>query len=445
MKRFVKLFSLIYLLIGINTNGQNFLISFAGTGATEEVATVSVENLSTHTSLSLNGSDILRLTIATAVKSAEDVQLSNIKIYPNPMMDFSTLEFTPPTCGYAVISVFDLMGKPLIKIETYLENLIHNFKISGLGDGYYVISVKGNNYQLTGKLICHGKSNNTINIEKIFRTPVGTLDNIKKATKPERSDTKGPNSIVDMIYAPGERLMFTGMSGMYKTVITDVPTEDKTITFLFVPCSDADNNNYPIIEIGAQTWMVANLKTTKYNDDELIPKVSNDDSWSSLSTPAYCWLNNDSIKDKEIYGALYNWYTINTSKLCPEGWHVPSYDDWVVLTNYLIDNGYGYEGSGIDIGKSLASQSGWAIDPTPGNVGNEQSSNNSSGFSAYPSGMRSFTGLFSDTGYGVAWWSDTGAGTNLGWVWGLEYDINSFFGDPTRTQNGFSVRCLKDY
>ncbi len=98
--------------------------------------------------------------------------------------------------------------------------------------------------------------------------------------------------------------------------------------------SDIEGNIYETIGIGSQIWMAENLKTTKYNDGTEILQVIEDDVWSRLDgppTPAFCWYNNDEASNKEIYGALYDWYAVNTGKLCPAGWHVPSFNEWAVL------------------------------------------------------------------------------------------------------------------
>jgi len=81
--------------------------------------------------------------------------------------------------------------------------------------------------------------------------------------------------------------------------------------------------------------MAENLKTTKLNDGTSIPLVTSSATWGTLSTPAYCWYNNDEASYKVTYGALYNWYTVNTGKLCPSGWHIPNDAEWTTLTNYL--------------------------------------------------------------------------------------------------------------
>jgi len=108
--------------------------------------------------------------------------------------------------------------------------------------------------------------------------------------------------------------------------------------------------------------MAENLKTTTYKDGiTVIPKVQGISDWSILTTPAYCWYNNNEATYKNAYGAIYNWYAAGTGNLCPEGWNVPTDAEWTTLENYLIANGYNYDGttSGNKLAKSLASVTGW--------------------------------------------------------------------------------------
>jgi len=96
---------------------------------------------------------------------------------------------------------------------------------------------------------------------------------------------------------------------------------------------DIDGNQYNTITIGSQTWLSQNLKTTRLNDGSQLPNVTGDTEWINFGLPAYCWYNNDPESYKDMLGALYNWYTINTGKLCPAGWHIPSLNEWEVLIN----------------------------------------------------------------------------------------------------------------
>lgn len=206
---------------------------------------------------------------------------------------------------------------------------------------------------------------------------------------------------------------------------------------------DVENNAYKTITIGTQTWMVENLKTTHYNDGTTIPIVSSGTTWSSIKTPAYCYYNND-VSKKSQNGVLYNWFAVNTGKLAPIGWHVPTDAEWITLRNYLIENGYGYGGSGSDIVKSMASTYGWNPHSTPGMVGNEPHKNNSSGFTALSSGYRDYTGKFLGFGYDGHWWSATQSDSINAWYQSITYHDSDLVNYNHRKQNGFSIRCIKN-
>ena len=228
---------------------------------------------------------------------------------------------------------------------------------------------------------------------------------------------------------------------------------DMTFTTAPTSISDVDGNTYNVVAIGTQVWMAENLKTTKYNDNSDIPLVADQTAWSNiyysgLETPAYCWYDND-IANKSIYGALYNWYTINGStngnkNACPTGWHVPSNTEWATLPDYLTNNGYGYEGSGDDIAKAMASTSGWTTYELLGTVGNDQASNNSSGFTALPSGYRGYSGGFSEIGDHGNWWSSTELSTANALHRYMDYYRRFVNGSNTIKANGVAVRCLRD-
>jgi uncharacterized protein (TIGR02145 family) len=143
--------------------------------------------------------------------------------------------------------------------------------------------------------------------------------------------------------------------------------------------ADIEGNLYGTVIIGDQVWMTENLKTTRFNDDAEIQIVADDSTWVHLETPAYCWLRND-IQYKNIYGALYNWFTVETGKLCPAGWHVPSDDEYKILEQTLgmaADQLNVLEWRGTDQGAKMKSTTGWAEGENGTNI---------SGFSALPGG-----------------------------------------------------------
>ena len=217
--------------------------------------------------------------------------------------------------------------------------------------------------------------------------------------------------------------------------------------------SDIENNKYFTIKIGNQEWTAQNLRTTTYNDSRPIRNGTSKEDWSGghSSIGLYCYYNNfeDNI-DK--YGILYNGYTVEFNNLCPVGWHVPSYNEFKILETYLTNNGYGYQGSGNDVGKSLASQTGWSLPldwttvDIEGNVGNDPLSNNSSGFSGLPAGYRDDTGKFEFEGLTSMWWTSTPTTTDPYLInyWSLEFNGEYFYEHFWVKKLGLSVRCIKD-
>jgi uncharacterized protein (TIGR02145 family) len=130
--------------------------------------------------------------------------------------------------------------------------------------------------------------------------------------------------------------------------------------------------------------------------------------------------------------------------VCPTGWHIPTDAEWTTLTDFLTNNAYGYGGSGDDIGKSMANTSGWTTDPTAGNVGNDQASNNSSGFTACPSGYRGSNGTYYNIGDLAYWWSSTEYSATNAWYRVMFYYYGAVSRGYYNLGYGFSVRCLRD-
>jgi uncharacterized protein (TIGR02145 family) len=210
---------------------------------------------------------------------------------------------------------------------------------------------------------------------------------------------------------------------------------------------DIDGNYYQIVMIGSQYWMAENLRTTAYNGGVSIPKVADSALWSNLTMPAYCWHTNDSAANAELYGALYNYHTIadtNSLNVCPAGWDVPADAEWTVLTDFLEVNGYGYEGSGSDIGKSMATTFGWINSGTPDTIGNDQGTNNSSGFAGSPGGARDDDGPPYTIGGTGGWWSSTEDNTASAWIrylWFVSDNVTRYSSDK---KFGWSFLCLRD-
>jgi uncharacterized protein (TIGR02145 family) len=209
--------------------------------------------------------------------------------------------------------------------------------------------------------------------------------------------------------------------------------------------TDIDGNVYQTVKIGNQVWMAENLRTTRYNDGAAIPLVTKEDAWSNLTTPGYCWYDNE-INYNNKYGALYNWYAVVTKKLAPAGWHVPTDAEWDILQNYLIANGYNWDGTttGNKIAQSVASKTDWKISTNPGAIGNDLTKANRSGFSALPGGCRSPDGYFDDVGYIGYWWGATEGVASFACYRSLRCGLDYLSRNYNYKSCGYSVRLVKD-
>jgi len=199
--------------------------------------------------------------------------------------------------------------------------------------------------------------------------------------------------------------------------------------------TDIDGNVYKTITIGSQTWITENLKVTKYNDNTLIPFVIDQVGWAQLTTPGYCWYNNDQSTYGNTYGALYNWYVVDTSfnghkNICPTGWHVPTDNEWSILTQYLGDD-------------SLAGGKLKETDTTHWNNPNT-GANNITGFTALPGGIRATGGAFSEIGRHGFWWCARGDTTQTAWCRVMHYNYIDIVRGYANKKYGFSVRCIKN-
>jgi uncharacterized protein (TIGR02145 family) len=261
---------------------------------------------------------------------------------------------------------------------------------------------------------------------------------------------------------------------------------------LFGSLTDPDGNVYRTIVIGNQEWTVENWRSTKYNDGTAISHVRDSTQWSRLYTPGYCFYESTTDPAMHIkYGALYNWYAVNTGKLAPAGWQVPSTSDWWKLGKYLIRNGYNVDESKRSprhnqIGNSLAhfkfsgepsceeaslSDVQASLSDVQASLSDEEfnylfglpqvdevniGNNNRSGFSAYPAGLRMDNGYYNSQGSRCRWWSSTEGNVGLlslssstmvdttgAECFGLDYNCSALVNFLNNKGSGFSVRLVR--
>lgn len=155
---------------------------------------------------------------------------------------------------------------------------------------------------------------------------------------------------------------------------------------------DIEGNKYKTTQIGTQVWMSENLKTTKYNDGIALSNVTSNESWGTSNYGIYCDFANNPL-NSAIYGRLYNYYAIASNKLCPNGWHVPSNQEWDVLINFL---------GGPQIAGNKLKEEGTNHWNSPNN-----GADNSNNFTALPGGLRDSYGNFSGIGTDCRWWTSS--------------------------------------
>ena len=412
---------LVVLLINFSVFAKlyatDYTISFTASGAATTISNVEVQNLTQSTSVVVPAGASVTLTGTTGAPYLKANSL-NLKIYPNPITEKSIVSFYSEFGGKTDIAVYGMDGRTIIRTTKNLKAGTNQFKLS-LPQGIFTLHINENGILHLGTVI--SQTMNKAELEFSGTEPA--------AGKPMQ---KVKASTTALGYNQGDQLLFKGYSGDLCTVVTLKPTGNTVVNFNFVGCRDADGYNYPVVQIGDQVWMAENLKTTRYRNGDPITEQ---------------WAYNNDANNAAKYGRLYTWYAATDSRgIAPAGWHVPTDAEWTILENYLIANGYNYDGTttGNKIAKALAATTDWYTYTGTGTPGADLTKNNSSGFTALPGGNRDFNGPFYDIGYYGYWWSSTEKYTSNAWHRALSfYDYGLYRLDNSKSY-GFSVRCLRD-
>jgi uncharacterized protein (TIGR02145 family) len=222
--------------------------------------------------------------------------------------------------------------------------------------------------------------------------------------------------------------------------------DEKRFTTLSYNTDLRDGRTYETVIINGKEWMAENLA--------YLPAVHvpTDESYTEPRYYVYDFFDSNLTKAKQhdnykTYGVLYNWPAALAA--CPAGWHLPTHEEWTALENYLISEGYNYDGTTTDnkIAKALAANILWVESLNEGAVGNDLSLNNTSGFSALPSGFRGLSGHFHNIGYTFGLWSSTKSdySTYTVWTFHISWNLdNTQQGYGYETEHGLGVRCVRD-
>jgi uncharacterized protein (TIGR02145 family) len=245
----------------------------------------------------------------------------------------------------------------------------------------------------------------------------------------------------------------------------------KTLFFFLGVLSFMSTTRSQTVTIGTQVWMTKNLDVDHFRNGDAIPQAKTDEEWKRAGEnkqPAWCYYNNDPANGVK-YGKLYNWYAVNDQRgLAPAGYHVPSDEEWTILSDYL---------GGSDIaGKKMKSKSGWSDYTSGGSqtcpncknwnaeyrrkvpchtckdtrsvpapeVKRSGNGTNSSGFTGFSGGYRGDLWNGGYVGEDGIWWSSSEDNSGAAWQRHLYYGTAAMSRGNFSKHYGLSVRCLRD-
>jgi len=443
--RMIYLAFLMLFLCKISINAQTTLtLTFTAQYDTAHAAldSVFVQNLSNGSDTTLYvGDTTLVLTTVTASGNEMNNDFYVSANFPNPFTEKTAIVVNLPKQETISLTLYDLLGKRLASYSNTYAMGQHTFDIGAGNANVLLLLVEAGAKREVVKMLQFGSTQqvqNTISYQGATSGMVFT--------------PKSSKSVFDWL--PDDTLRFFGFTtidtiGIGNDIIDHVPTQNETFTFNIVhgmPCMDepfvydGDGNVYRTVLIGTQCWISGNLRTTTYNDGTPIFYAPAVDIWDTLTGPAYCWFDNDSAQYAEIYGALYNFFAVDTSKtdgrnICPEGWHVPTDDEWKEMEMYLgmtqtdADNS-GWRGT---IEGNMLKQKGTNYWDAANN------GNNKTGFDAIGNGYRHNNGTYDFMGARGYWWA-SGSGAWRRNLYNNRDNIGRYGSNP---RDGYSVRCIK--
>ncbi len=439
----------------INSFAQNITIEFTFTaendGQNVPLDSILIENLSQGGDTTLYAPDTV-LTILCDISKISDKKAVNGNVfsvsqnYPNPFNKKTMVNLYLPKKEHIKITVRDILNREVAKYENILTLGNHSFTFYPGNEKCYLLTVSGDQTSKTIKML--NASNNTTNGAK--------CKIVYDGFKNDDSNLKTMRSVKGFEFSLGDKMKYTSYSDIGERVIIDWPTGSKFYTFYYTPYQgnpcygmptvmDIDSNVYHTVQIGFQCWMAENLKTTRYRNGTPIPYVPSNVEWVYLNTGAYAWPSNNASW-KDAYGALYNWYTIvDTNGLCPEGWHVPTDNEWTIMTNYIggTNSPHGNElKSCRQVNSPLGGECNTAMHPRWDAFG--EYGTDDYWFSGLPAGFRDSEATFFGFGVFGGWWSSSEDTYGSPLNWSL-YKNSSMIGIiATSSQHAFSVRCIKD-
>lgn len=357
--------------------------------------------------------------------------------YPNPFNPSTVIGYELNNPSHITIEIYNVIGQ---KIRTLLDGYqtagpgqviwdATNDLGHGVPAGVYVYSLREEGVNINKKMLLIDGQQGSAHTATSYITEgnISDVHVVKKHLSDQYTLTVTGTDI-----APYEQ---------QDVEITGSMTVDVTVTRTV---TDIDGNVYTTVKIGDQWWMAENLKVAHYRNGDEIPEVTDDDTWGVLTTGGRCVYDNDET-NADTYGYLYNWYTVYDARnIAPEGWHVPTDEEWKELEMALgmsqseaDDSGW----RGTNEGSKLAGRADlWGDGSLENNAAFDES-----GYSARPAGYRyGNLGNFYNLGNGAYFWSSTEDYSDHAWSRSLNYKYSGVNRYDYSKRDGFSIRLVRD-
>lgn len=210
---------------------------------------------------------------------------------------------------------------------------------------------------------------------------------------------------------------------------------------------DIDGNKYNTVKIGDQTWMSENLKVSHFrNGDKILLSKNRRECELHIRSESAVYISEDDPTNYIKYGFLYTPHAIFDERgLAPEGWRIPSLEDWETLVNFL---------GGKEIaGRKLKSQTGWKRETDQPSTYKfrpcEFGGTNETGFSALPSGrMQTIYQKAYDVGMYAWYWATDKKKVGDRITWYSYFNLNYYKGNVsygcTFIKDYLAIRCVKN-
>ncbi len=453
-------------------SAQTVMLTFTGRNAGNsyvQLNRVVITNLTKGWQETLTWPDTTLVMTATGIGDFAESVAGSLRLSqnnPNPFNGTTSARLHVYEPGEVTIEITDMTGRVVVA-DNHLASKpgFHDIRISLFGQGFYFLTARQNGKTASVKMVSNGgDSGNKIEY-------LGAVDANDYSPRQTKSGTRGNTTNP---FTPGDKMEYVGYAMLNGEEVESwhvirMQETSQTMTLVFgggavidekscpgtPTVTDHEGNVYATVQIGSQCWMRDNLRTTHFEDGTAIPAGG---SSTSITTPYYYDYSSSGIA-LTIRGYHYNWpaamhgaasSSANPSRvqgICPNGWHLPSDAEWTQLTDYVSSQiEYLCVGDNYYIAKALASTTGWNTSSNTCAVGNNQSTNNATGFSAVPAGNY-YGSSFNIAGGGANFWSSSQNEYDSynAWARGLNYTNADVLRTDVSLKNaGYSVRCLRD-